>query len=75
MKSGRIAGSRLNMVTGRSYVMPPVNKVGTSDMSKFDLAKRLRQYGSWAFARFCAKRSVPFEVCYEVIFGRQPRFI
>lgn len=55
--------------------MPSVPKVGISDMSKFDLAKRLRQYGAWAFARFCAKRSVPFEVCYEVIFGRQPRFI
>lgn len=55
--------------------MQPVSKVGISDMSKFDLSKRLRQYGAWAFARFCAKRSVPFELCYEVIFGRSPRFI
>ena len=27
----------------------------------------------WTFAHYCAKRSIPFEVCYRAIFGCEPR--
>ena len=30
-------------------------------------------WGHWAFARYCAKRQIPFETCYQIIFGRLPR--
>jgi len=29
--------------------------------------------GDWAFARYCAKRHVPFDMCYVIIFNRKPR--
>ena len=40
-----------------------------------DLSKKARIWGHWAFARYCCKRDIAFEVCYEAIFGRKPRII
>lgn len=40
-----------------------------------DLKKKARTCGRWAFARYCFKRGIAFEVCYEAIFGRKPRII
>lgn len=37
------------------------------------LTIKAKQWGHWAFARFCAKRQIPFETCYTAIFGRKPR--
>ena len=39
-----------------------------------DLSLKAKQFGHWAFAHYCAKRSIPFEICYHAIFGKSPRF-
>jgi hypothetical protein len=39
-----------------------------------DLSLKAKQRGHWTFARYCAKRSIPFEICYLAIFGNLPRF-
>lgn len=38
-----------------------------------DLSLKAKQWGHWTFARYCAKRNIPFEVCYRAIFGCEPR--
>lgn len=38
-----------------------------------NLPAKAKQWGHGAFARYCAKRQIPFETCYRAIFGRLPR--
>ena len=38
-------------------------------------SQALRQWGYSAFARHCAKLGIPFEDCYEAVFGKEPRTI
>lgn len=44
-------------------------------MSKEDLSRKHRQYGTWAFVGFCRNRGIPFEDCYEVVFGKKPKVV
>ncbi len=38
-----------------------------------NLPAKAKQWGHGAFARYCAKRQIPFETCYRAIFGKNPR--
>jgi hypothetical protein len=40
-----------------------------------DLKKKARTWGHWAFARYCCKRGIAFEICYEACFHRKPVII
>jgi len=41
--------------------------------SKKLVAKLRRQYGDRNFVRFCRNIGIPFEDCYEMMFGKEPK--